>query len=94
MNERDRTRYLYFASVSRLAFAWLMASLIFGMLMPFMPRLYLAFRDAFIHALAVGFIAHIITAYAPILMPGLLSRRMPYRGLSITPAYLISVGNI
>jgi hypothetical protein len=53
----------------------------------------LAFWDAYVHGLAVGFIAHVIMAYAPILLPGLLNRRMPYRGLTLIPAYLVSLGN-
>ena len=92
MNERDRVRYGYYVRVTRLALAWLLASLAFRALYYVSPSS-LAFRDAYVHGLAVGFIAHVIMAYAPILLPGLLNRRMLYRGLTLIPAYLVSLGN-
>jgi hypothetical protein len=52
------------------------------------------FRDGFIHSMAVGFIANTIMAYAPILMPALMSGRAAVGGLSYAPHILINSGNL
>jgi hypothetical protein len=96
MNERDRVRYLYFARTLQLAGAWMMASLGLGLAYHtsgLNAQLVYAVRDAYIHSLTIGFIGHVIVAYGPIVIPGLLSRRMPYIGLSTKPALLLTLGN-
>jgi len=98
MNERDRARYLYFVSVIRLAGVWLLVSA--GLAVAFAyasltdSSLLFGLRDSFIHALSLGFIGHIIMGYGPIMLPGLLMRRMPYIGLTLTPPYLLTAGTI
>ncbi len=50
-------------------------------------------RDTFIHSLAVGFIGSMIMAYGPILLPQVISGRVPYTNLSMIPVYLVTIGN-
>ncbi|MEM2237688.1 MAG: hypothetical protein QXR26_06525 [Candidatus Caldarchaeum sp.] len=52
------------------------------------------FRDAYIHSVAVGFPGNMIMAYVPILLPPLISKKTPYRGLSLAPAILVNLGNL
>lgn len=96
MNERDRTRYLYFVSLIRIAGAWLFISAILAVLYVYASLggspLGFALRDSQIHALTLGFIGHVVMGYGPIMLPGLLSRRMPYIGLSLVPPYLLTAG--
>ncbi|MEM4311304.1 MAG: hypothetical protein QXX95_02840 [Nitrososphaerales archaeon] len=97
MSERDRMRYLYFSKVTLVASLWLILASIFG----FFYSFFLEFgslnsfflRDSFIHALTVGFIASTIIAYGPILLPPILFNKTPYKGLSLIPLYLITLGN-
>jgi len=90
LNQRDRIRHRYFTTYFTTAAAWLTAALMLGLLQGPWPSL----RDGFIHSMAVGFIANTIMAYAPILMPALMSGRVVVKGLSYTPFTLINVGNL
>ncbi len=98
MRERDRVRYLYFSALYRAASIWLLAGCVLAAvgsasLLLAHPFWYVL-RDAYIHSLAVGFVGNMILAYAPILMPGLMSARMPYTGLTLYPAALLNSGNV
>ncbi|MER3601607.1 MAG: hypothetical protein C4339_02700 [Nitrososphaerota archaeon] len=92
MAERDRVRYQYFSTAFTLALAWLLAGLALGFLYGTLGLL--ALRDAFIHSLALGFMGTTIIAYVPILLPPLLTARVPYRGLSRGPVYLFSIASL
>jgi hypothetical protein len=97
MSERDRERYRYFEPLIVTAGVWLVVGLLLGVAHTL--NLYLQWgggyfiRDAFIHANTVGFIGTTIMAYGAILLPPLMSGRTPYRGLSLLPAWLVSLGN-
>jgi MFS family permease len=90
MNQRDRIRHRYFTTYFTTAAAWFAAALTLALLQGVWPF----FRDGFIHSMAVGFIANTIMAYAPILMPALMSGRAAVRGLSYAPHILINSGNL
>ena len=94
MNERDRVRYLYFSKVFIIAFIWLFVGLILNVLYGAGFLRLFSFRDAFIHSITVGFIANTIMAYAPIILPPLLTGKTPYKGLNAGPAYLLNLGNL
>jgi len=96
MNERDRNRYIYFSPVIRIASAWLLAGLLLSVAASLdLPSSgTLGLRDAFIHSVAVGFIGTTIMGYGAILLPPLTSGRTPFRGLTLTPIWLITAGNI
>ncbi|GBC69746.1 hypothetical protein HRbin01_01450 [archaeon HR01] len=98
MDERDRARYLYFSMLYVIASAWLLAASTLGLLTPLSrltyPTAWYYLRDSFIHSFTVGFIANMILAYSPIILPSLLSGRTPYIGLSYLPAIMLNTGNI
>ncbi|MEM0348801.1 MAG: hypothetical protein QXD24_01270 [Candidatus Caldarchaeum sp.] len=98
MAERDKVRYLYFSMVFVIASAWLIAAALFGLLTQLTreihPMTWYLFRDSFIHSLTVGFIANMILAYSPIILPSLFTGRIPYKGLSYVPAILLNIGNV
>ncbi|MCX8203267.1 MAG: hypothetical protein N3H32_03005 [Nitrososphaeria archaeon] len=98
MIERDRVRYLYFSAAYVIACVWLLVGGLAGISASLLTaiRAPLAFgvRDVFIHALGIGFAGHAIIAYAPLLLPGLLSAKTPYRGLSLYPVALLNAGNL
>lgn len=98
MNERDRVRYLYFSAVFVIGCIWLIAgsltSLLATVFSSFRDPVSYGLRDAFIHSVGVGFVGNMIIAYAPILLPGILSARMPYQGLSLYPVLLLNSGNL
>lgn len=48
--------------------------------------------DSFIHSLAIGFIGSVITAYGPVLLPGVLSSKGPKKHLSLVPLFLLNAG--
>jgi len=99
MNERDRARYRYFGAVFTVSSAWLLAGCAMALAASALTlagihRYWYGLRDGAIHSLSIGFIGGMIIAYAPILLPGLLSGKAPYRGLSLYPALLVNVGNV
>jgi hypothetical protein len=98
MSERDRTRYLYFSTLHIIASAWLLTASALGLLAslikPTNPTLWYVVRDGFIHTFNVGFIGNMILAYAPVILPALLTGRAPHIGLSYLPAILLNGGNI
>lgn len=98
MAERDRARYLYFSMVYVIASAWLLAAAVFGLLTQLIreinPMTWYLLRDSYIHSFTVGFIANMILAYSPIILPSLITGRIPYKGLSYLPAILLNMGNI
>jgi hypothetical protein len=51
-----------------------------------------AIRDSFIHSLAIGFIGSAITAYAVVLLPGVISQRPPKKRLSLLPLLILNAG--
>ncbi|MEM1956575.1 MAG: hypothetical protein QXN44_07580 [Candidatus Caldarchaeum sp.] len=89
--ERDAVRYRYFTVVFTVAGLWLLAGLVFNFLQSLSSGF--AFRDAYIHSIAIGFLGNMIMAYAPILLPPLISMKTPYKGLSLAPAILLNLGN-
>jgi len=96
MNLRDKLRYLYFSRALTISGYWLLIGIGFATVYSFMSLLGLEsldLRDSMIHALTIGFIGTMIMAYAPILLPPLLSGRTPYTGLSLLPVYLVSSAN-
>lgn len=98
MNERDRVRYLFFSAIFVVACIWLIFGGLTGLLSVVFLELQNSFtfglRDAFIHSVGIGFIGNIIVAYSPLLLPGLLSAKTPYRGLSLYPLILLNSGNL
>ncbi|GBC71036.1 hypothetical protein HRbin02_00813 [Candidatus Calditenuaceae archaeon HR02] len=98
MRERDRVRYLYFSALYRVASIWLLAGCLLSasssVSLLLAHPLWYTLRDAYIHSIAIGFIGNMILAYAPILMPGLMSARIPYAGLTLYPAALLNAGNV
>ncbi|MEM0336394.1 MAG: hypothetical protein QXN23_02505 [Candidatus Caldarchaeum sp.] len=98
MAERDRARYLYFSMLYTIASAWLLAAAALGLLTQLIrethPMTGYLLRDSFIHSFTVGFIANMILAYSPIILPSLITGRIPYKGLSYLPAILLNMGNI
>ncbi len=94
MVERDRERYLYFSKVFIIAFVWLLAGLFFNVMYNSGVFARFSFRDAAIHSLTIGFIGNTIMAYSPIILPPLISGRIPYRGLKLLPIYSINLGNL
>ena len=100
MNERDRTRYLYFGRAYRIAVSWIVLAVLLAVVYAlFSQDTNLAgslfwVRDAFIHSMAIGFLGSMIAAYAPILLPAVISGRAPYHGLTNLPLYLVVAGNI
>ncbi|MGI0077992.1 MAG: hypothetical protein ACRECH_00005, partial [Nitrososphaerales archaeon] len=99
MNQRDQTRYLYFSRAFRISSVWLVFALLLAVVYSVysfdaqVPALFWI-RDAFIHSMAIGFIASAIAAYSPILLPAVISGRAPYLGLTNLPLYLVTAGNI
>jgi hypothetical protein len=53
-----------------------------------------AVRDSFIHSIAIGFIGSAITAYGPVLLPGVLSRKAPKERLSLIPLAFLNASLI
>lgn len=98
MRERDRVRYLYFSALYRAASIWLLVGCVLAVLnsasLLLAHPLWFSLRDAYIHSVAVGFVGNMILAYSPILMPSLMSARMPYTGLTLYPAALLNSGNV
>lgn len=98
MRERDRVRYLYFSALYRVASIWFLAGCLLAAsssaIRLLAHPLWYAFRDAYIHSIAVGFVGNMILAYAPILMPGLMSGRAPHVGLTLYPAAILNAGNV
>ncbi len=96
MSERDRVRYLYFSPAVRIAFCWLLLGLV--LLIPASWEVWgsgtLGLKDAAIHSIAVGFIGTTIMAYGAILLPPLISGKVPYRGLTLAPVYIVTLGNV
>jgi len=92
LSPRDRARHRYFRLYFTTALLWLAAALIFNMLQSGSPGF--RFRDSFIHSIAVGFIANMIMAYSPILLPTLMSGRVVTTGLSTAPWLLVNAGNL
>jgi hypothetical protein len=97
MNERDRKRYEYFAVHFVIAVLWGLSSSVFSVLYSLSSMtsgaLWYGFRDAAIHSFTVGFVGNMILAYAPIMLPGLLTGKTPYIGLSFWPAAYLNLGN-
>lgn len=96
MNDRDRVRHLYFSGTIRIAAIWLLVGLTSGVAMTisqFYGQYMFELRDTFIHSLAIGFVGSMIMAYGPILLPRVISGRVPYKNLSIIPVYLVTIGN-
>ncbi len=97
MNERDRKRYQYFVVHFVTAVLWALSSSLFSVLYSLSSLtsgiLWYGLRDAAIHSFTVGFVGNVILAYAPIMLPGLLTGRTPYVGLSFWPAAYLNVGN-
>jgi hypothetical protein len=97
MNERDRIRYFYFSKASSIAGAWLVAGVLFALLYVLMVSVHSPnaewVRDAFIHGLGVGFLPVSMMAYTPTLLTAVLARKAPYRGLSIIPVLMYTLGN-
>lgn len=98
MTDKDKKRYVYFTRSIRFASLWLIAGLAVGLLgvssLLYSQNLPFAFRDSFIHILAVGFIGSTIVGYAPILLPSIIAAHAPHKGLSFLPLYLLSIGNL
>ncbi len=98
MNERDRRRYEYFAVHFVVAVLWGLSSPVFSILYSLSSltsgTLWYGLRDAAIHSFTVGFVGNMILAYAPIMLPGLLTGRTPYVGLSFWPAAYLNLGNV
>ncbi len=99
MNERDRRRYLYFNRAFRISVSWLVLALFLALIYSFYSRdgsnqSLFWIRDAFIHSMAVGFIASAVAAYSPILLPAVISGKALHQGLSNVPLYVVTVGNI
>jgi hypothetical protein len=98
MSERDKRRYVYFTRSIRFASSWLIAGTAAGLMAATSPvylqQVPFVFRDSFIHSLSVGFLGSTIVGYAPILLPSILSGHAPYKGLSLLPLYLLSIGNL
>ncbi|MBI2126167.1 MAG: hypothetical protein HYU02_02475 [Thaumarchaeota archaeon] len=98
MTERDKKRYVYFTRSIRFASLWLIVGIAAGLMtatsLVYLQKVPFAFRDSFIHSLSVGFLGSTIVGYAPILLPSILSGHAPYKGLSLLPLYLLSVGNL
>jgi hypothetical protein len=92
MDERDRIRYQYFSTILSIGFIWLIAGLLSGLTLAFASLHWL--RDIHIHSITIGFIANMIMAYAPILLPPLISLRTPFRSLTPLPAYLVNIGQL
>ncbi len=97
MNERDRRRYEYFVLHFVIAVLWGLSSTVFSILYSLSSLtsgiLWYGLRDAAIHSFTVGFVGNMILAYAPIMLPGLLTGRTPYTGLSFWPAAYLNLGN-
>lgn len=99
MGERDQTRYRYFGRAFRISILWLVLALLLAIVYSaygFYSQGGALFwiKDAFIHSMAIGFIASAIAAYSPILLPAVISGRTPYLGLTNVPLYLVTLGNI
>ncbi len=97
MNERDRKRYEYFVAHFVIAVLWGLSSSVFSTLYSLSSLtsgiLWYGLRDAAIHSFTVGFVGNMILAYAPIMLPGLLTGRTPHVGLSFWPAAYLNLGN-
>jgi hypothetical protein len=77
-----------FSSVS-----WLLFGCALGVILSFanVPSFF-AVRDSFIHSIAVGFIGSAVSAYGPVLLPGVLSKKGPRQHLSLLPLGFLNAG--
>jgi hypothetical protein len=77
---------------------WLLFSCLLGVfwMLPGFSSTSISFliRDSFIHSLAIGFIGSTVISYAPVLLPGVLSRKAPSENLSLWPIILLDAGII
>jgi len=96
MPERDRVRYRYFSRCFTFSHIWLLLGLTLASIYVALDsvglRIPYGLHDSIIHSLSIGFIASTIIAYAPILLPVLMAGRVPFRGLSLLPLYLVGAG--
>lgn len=95
MSERDRARHRYFSIVFTMSLTWMLLGLVVGLAASLVGAAnHFGPRDAYIHSISVGFVGTMILAYAPILLPPLISRKVPHKGLTIYPAVVLTVGNL
>ncbi|MDJ0274887.1 MAG: hypothetical protein NYU90_06800 [Aigarchaeota archaeon] len=98
MNERDRKRYEYFVVHFAISTLWALSASILSVLTALSSLtsgpFWYGLRDASIHAFTIGFVGNAILAYAPIMLPGLLTGRTPYLGLTFWPAVYLNAGNV
>ncbi len=71
---------------------WLVFGLALGIFWQFHDSTNFWIRDSFIHTLAIGFIGSTITAYGPVLLPGVLMDKAPRKHLSLIPLLLLNIG--
>lgn len=71
---------------------WLLLSFSLGIAWKLFGIENFSIRDSFIHSLAIGFIGSAITAYAVVLLPGVISQKAPKKHLSLLPLLLLNIG--
>jgi hypothetical protein len=91
LGRRDLVRTRYYELCVRVALAWLVVGTFAGNGWAVWPTSF-ALKDTFIHATAIGFIGSTILGYGPILLPGLLSKKAPSRGLTLGPLLTLAIG--
>jgi hypothetical protein len=97
MQQRDKIRYFYFTSCTIVATFWLVVTFAtlgvasIQLLSSNVVGFYV--DDSLIHSVGVGFIGSTIIAYSPILLPPILTNRLPYKELSLVPVSLLTIGN-
>jgi hypothetical protein len=70
---------------------WLLFGCLLGLIWLLVPADFsFLTRDSFIHSIAIGFIGSAIIYYAPVLLPGVLSRKAPNQNLSLWPIVLLN----
>lgn len=74
------------------ASSWLIVGVLFSLLYSMTGRTWV--EIAFIHSLSIGFIGSTIIGIAPVLLPGILSRRSPSGKNTLLPLYLLNAGLI
>jgi len=83
----------FFTDVSVLSSVlWLLFSLVLAAAWILFGIQSFALRDTFIHSMAIGFIGSAVTAYGPVLLPGVLSMRAPKKHLSFLPLLFLNSG--
>jgi len=90
--------FTYSNICTRSSSLWLLFSCLLGVLWMLLgvgsTNFSFLIRDSFIHSLAIGFIGSTIISYAPVLLPGVLSRKAPSENLSFWPIILLNASII